>query len=138
MKRLLLCLLLMSCQRENEHKKLPKGVPSYVSDPESWKGFKDGDGFSTSIPKGLEVKLYFKSLEEIHKGEGKYTYAYTVLPKDTKDGVCEITLPTDTKVEGRLGDVTIGDEDFKNPYYQKAFAHELLHCLVGDFHPKKG
>lgn len=109
-----------------------KGQAAEVFDP---KDNKPGKIFKTYIP-DMDVVIHFKPIEKINADLGmKWTvYAYTIVAQQSKLGVCEINLPSGKSIMGVVNDKSSNGEYFPEEYFPQAFAHELLHCIRGDFH----
>lgn len=96
---------------------------------------KPGKIFKTYIP-DMDVVVHFRPRERINADLGmKWTlYAYTTVAQNSKLGVCEINLPSGKSIMGVVNDKSSNGEYFPEEYFPQAFAHELLHCIRGDFH----
>lgn len=86
---------------------------------------------SASIPDGTMVVLHFTDPREIAKAVPSRPVAYSLPSRHP----CEIWLPS--------GMWLWGDEKrhpyngvFIDPYDAGLFAHEILHCLIGAWHPQ--
>lgn len=99
------------------------------------KMFKPGEEFKTYIP-DMDVLVRFEPDEKINRDEGTkwQTYAYTVVSERSKLGICEIHMPSGGSIHGVVNDKSSLGEWFNEKYFTWAFAHEMLHCIRGDFH----
>lgn len=97
--------------------------------------YKPGTIFKTYIP-DMDVIFHFEPDEIInrHQGTKWTTYAYTEYSEGSKSGVCEIHMPSGKAIYGVVNDHSSDGEWFQEEYFAQAIAHEMLHCIVGDFH----
>jgi hypothetical protein len=97
--------------------------------------YKPGDIFKTYIP-DMDVIFHFEPSEKINAAAGTKwtTYAYTEYSQKSHSGVCEIHLPSGKAIFGVVNDRSSNGEFFQDKYYAQAIAHEMLHCIQGDFH----
>jgi hypothetical protein len=87
-----------------------------------------GHAFSSVIPP-MDVELRFETPKQIAK-HGNETYAFTYLNSKP----CRIVMPAGAMLYGMMPEWP--HARFAETSYADVLAHELLHCIDGDWHPR--